>query len=100
MWGHFNGGHGNKEKFYLDNSTTPKPYNSRLICSMCVMHVIVASTANLRTNFQSAHKGVIMKELKADVTLKVVHSAALKSLEENYSAREKYTGQFKQTLDE
>ena len=41
-----------------------------------------------------------MKELKADETLEVGQCATLKSLKEDYGAVEKYTGPFKQTLDE
>lgn len=98
VWGHFNGGPGNKEKFYWDNSTTPA--SKRSICSLCNMHVSAASTTNLRTHLQSAHKAVIMKELKADETLEVGQCATLKSLKEDYGAVEKFTGPFKQTLDE
>ncbi len=98
VWGHFNGGPGNKEKFYWDNSATPA--SKRSICSFCNMHVSAASTNNLRTRLQSAHKAVIMKKLKADETLEVGQCATLKSLKKDYGAVEKYAGPFKQTLDE
>ena len=98
VWGHFHGGPGNKEKFYWDRSTTPP--SKRSICSLCNMHVSAASTTNLRSHLQSAHKSVVMQELKADETLEVGQCATLKSLKEDYGAVEKFTGQFKQTLDE
>ncbi len=98
VWGHFNGGSGNKKKFYWDNSTTPA--SKRSICSLCNMHVSNANTTNSRTHLQSAHKAVIIKELKADETLEVGQCATLKSLKEDYGDVEKYTGSFKHTLYE
>jgi len=60
-----------------------------------------ASTTNLRAHLQSAHTDMIMTELKADdETLEVGSCATLKSFNEYNCAVEKYTGQFKQTLDE
>ena len=98
VWGHFIGGPGIKEKFYWDRLTTPP--SKRSICSLCNMHMSVASTANLRSDLQSAHKSLIMKELQADETLEVGQCATLKLVKVDYSAMEKFTDQFKQTLDE
>jgi hypothetical protein len=98
VWDHFHGGLGNKEKFHWDRSTTPP--SKRSICSICNMHVSASSTTNLRNHLQSAHKIVVMQELKADETLEVGHYATLKSLKEDCGAVEKFTGRFKQTLDE
>ncbi len=92
MWGHFNSGPGNKEKFYWDNSTTP--ISKRSICSLCNMHGSDASTTNLQIHLQSTHKAAIMKELKADKTLKVGQCATLKSSKKDYGAVEKYTDPF------
>ena len=98
VWGHFHGGFGNKEKFYWDISTTTT--TKRSICSLCNMHLSAASTTSLPSHLQSAHKSVIMQELKADETLEVGQYATLKSLKEACGAEEKFTGQFKQTLNE
>jgi hypothetical protein len=78
VWGHFNGGPGNKEKFYRDNCTTPA--SKRSICILCNMHVSAASTTNLRTHLQTAHKTLVIKELKADETLEVGQHSTLQTL--------------------
>ena len=98
VWGHFNGGPGNKEKFYWDNSTTPA--SKRSICSLCNMHVSAASTTNLRTHLQSAHKALVLRELKADETLEVGRHSTLQTLKQDYAAVEKFHGSFKLDLDE
>jgi hypothetical protein len=98
VWDHFNGGPGNKEKWYWDNSTTPA--SKRSICSICNTHVSASSTTNLRTHMQSAHKDYVIKELKANETLEVGKCVTLKSLKEDFGAVEKYSGSFKQELDE
>ena len=48
---------------------------------------------------QPAHKDVVIKELKADETLKVGKCVTLKSRKEDYGAIEKYSGPFEQDLD-
>ena len=58
VWGYYNGGPGNKENLYWDNSTTPD--SKRSICSLCNMHVSAASTTNLHTRLQSAHKALVI----------------------------------------
>ena len=81
---HFNGGPGNPEKWYLDDSTTSTSKMS--ICSLCNVHVSASSTTNLRTHMQLAHKDVVIKELKADETLKVGKCVTMKSRKEDYGA--------------
>ena len=98
VWDHFNGGPGNPENWYWDNSTTPA--SKRSICNICGTHVSASSTTNLRTHMQSAHKDFVIKELKADETLEVGMCSTLKSLKHDYAAIEKFSGDFKQRLDE
>ena len=98
VWGHFHGGPGNKEKFYWDNTTTPA--SKRSICSLCNMHVSAASTTNLRTHLQSAHKALVIKELRADESLEVGQHSTLQTLKQDYAAVEKFHGTFKLLLDE
>jgi hypothetical protein len=49
---------------------------------------------------QSAHKDVVIRELKADEALEVGKCTTLKTLKEDYGAVEKFSGDFKQRLDE
>jgi len=49
-WDHFNGGPGNPEKWYWDNSTTPASKRSN--CNLCNVHVTASSTTNLRTHMK------------------------------------------------
>ena len=53
----------------------------------------------MRTHKQPSHKDIVSKELKAGVSLEVGKCATLKSSKEDYGAVEKYTCQFKQSLD-
>ncbi len=76
------------------------PASKRSIYSLCNMHLSALSTTNFRTRLQSAHKAVIMKALKAGETLEVGLCATLKSLKEDCGSVVKYTGPFKQNLDE
>jgi len=75
---HFNGGPSSKERFYRDISTTHA--SQRSTCNLCNMHVSAASTTNLRTRLQSAHKVLVIKELKADETLEVGQHSTLQTL--------------------
>ncbi len=49
---------------------------------------------------QSAHKDYVIKELMADETLEVGKCVTLKSPKEDFGAIEKYSGSFKQELNE
>jgi hypothetical protein len=64
------------------------------------MHVSAASTTNLRTHLQSAHKALVIKELKADQTLEVDQHSTLHTLYQDYVDVEKFHGTFKLLLDE
>jgi len=100
VWDYYNGGGlVIKRNFNGITRTTTLP-SPRPMCSLCNMHVSDACTTNLRSHLRPTHKSVILKELKADETLKVGQCVPLKSLKEDYSAVEKFTGRFKHTLDE
>ncbi len=63
------------------------------------MHVSSASTTNLHTHMQSAHKALVIKDLKADETLEVGHHSTLQTLKQDYIVVEKFHGTFKLLLD-
>ncbi len=63
------------------------------------MHVSAASTTNLRTHLQSAHKALVIKELKTVETLEVSQHSTLQTLKQDYVDVEKFHGTFKLLLD-
>ena len=64
------------------------------------MHVSAAITTNLRTHLQSAHKSLVIKELRADESLEVGQHSTLQTLKQDDDVVEKFHGTFKLLLDE